>query len=128
MRLERLAYVDDDPDICEIVRFALAEVGGLDVRCWSDGATFLATARDRWWPQMVLLDLSMPGLSGGELIAALRRDAGFAGMPVMVLSGRPDAARAVEGFEGVVGLVAKPFDPLHLADAVQAAWARREKA
>lgn len=124
MRLERLAYVDDDPDICEIVRFALAEVGGLDVRCWGDGAAFLGAARDRWRPQMVLLDLSMPGLSGGELIAALRRDAGFADVPVMVLSGRPDAARAVEGLVGVVGLVAKPFDPLHLADAVQAAWAR----
>lgn len=125
MRLERLAYVDDDPDICEIVRFALAEVGGFDVRCWADGATFLAAPRDRWSPQMVLLDMSMPGLSGREVIAALRRDAALAAVPVVVLSGRPDAAQAVSAADGVVGCIAKPFDPLQLAEAVRAAWARQ---
>lgn len=125
MRLERLAYVDDDPDICEIVRFALAEVGGLDVRCWADGAAFLASPRDGWSPQLVLLDLSMPGLSGGEVIAALRRDPEFAAVPVMVLSGLPDAARAVAAFDGVIGCIAKPFDPLQLAATVRTAWAHR---
>ena len=68
MQLERLAYVDDDDDIREIVRFALTEVGGLDVRCWGDGAAFLAEPQGDWRPQLLLLDLTMPGLSGGELV------------------------------------------------------------
>ncbi len=124
MQLERLAYVDDDDDIREIVRFALTEVGGLDVRCWGDGAAFLAEPQGDWRPQLLLLDLTMPGLSGGELITAIRREPDLAETPVMVLSGRADAADEVAGCAGVLGLIAKPFDPLGLAEIVRAAWAR----
>lgn len=126
MRLERLAYVDDDPDIREIARFALVELGGLDVRCWSGGAAFLAAAHDAWMPQMVLLDLGMPGLSGAEVVAAMRRDPTLRTVPVLVLTAVPDPARAVEGLDGVAGWLAKPFDPLRLAAAVRAVWAGRE--
>lgn len=123
MRLERLAYVDDDPDIREIARFALVEIGGLDVRCWGGGAAFLAAAHDAWRPQMVLLDLGMPGISGAEVVAAMRCDAALRTVPVLVLTAVPDPGRAVEGLEGVAGWIAKPFDPLHLAAAVRAVWA-----
>lgn len=123
MSLQRLAYVDDDADICEIVRFALSDVGGLDVRCWSDGATFLREAGQGWTPQLVLLDVNMPGMNGWEIVAGLRASSVSSGWPVVVLSGCRDAESAGERAD-VLGCVAKPFDPLRLAGALEGMWTR----
>ncbi len=124
MRLQRLAYVDDDADICEIVRFALSEVGGIEVRCWNDGAKFLRETEGAWVPQMVLLDVNMPGLNGWEILAELRRSPGTAGVPVVMLSAASGAAEH-RACVDVLGCVAKPFDPLRLAADLQGMWARR---
>lgn len=127
MSLQRLAYVDDDADICEIVRFALSDVGGLDVRCWRDGATFLREAGGDWTPQLVLLDVNMPGMSGWDVVAGMRAKAVSADWPVVVLSGCRDAASAGARAD-VLGCVTKPFDPLQLAKVLEAMWSRHLEA
>lgn len=125
MSLQRLAYVDDDADIREIVRFALTEVGGIDVRCWNDGATFLRDADGAWMPQLVLLDVNMPGMDGWEILAALRALPRTSGVPVVMLSASSGAAAdALTACADVLGCVAKPFDPLRLAGELQGLWAR----
>jgi two-component system, OmpR family, response regulator len=125
MSLQRLAYVDDDADICEIVRFALSEVGGIEVRCWNDGATFLRDVEAGWTPQLVLLDVNMPGMNGWEILAALRAGPRTREWPVVMLSASSgtgdDAASACAD---VLGCVAKPFDPLRLAEDLQGMWSR----
>ena len=121
MSLQRLAYVDDDADICEIVRFALSEVGGIDVHCWNDGATFLDEAGNGWTPQLVLLDVNMPGMNGWEIVAGLRASPVSARWPVVVLSGCSTAERD-GAYVDVLGCVAKPFDPLRLAAVLEGMW------
>ncbi len=122
MSLQRLAYVDDDADIREIVRFALADVGGIEVRCWTDGETFLREADGAWMPQLVLLDVNLPGLSGWEILSALRGRPCTAELPVVMLSA--DSAAADPDCRGLLGQVAKPFDPLRLAGDLQGMWMR----
>ncbi len=123
MSLQRLAYVDDDADICEIVRFALSEMGGIEVRCWNDGAAFLGDVAAGWTPELVLLDVNMPGMNGWEILAALRAGAHTRAVPVVMLSacsGAGDDAACAD----VLGCVTKPFDPLRLAEDLQRMWAR----
>lgn len=122
MSLQRLAYVDDDADIREIVRYALTEVGGLDVRCWNDGETFLREAEGGWTPQLLLLDVNLPGMNGWEILAALRGRPHTASLPVVMLSAC--GAAAIPDEADLLGCVAKPFDPLRLAGDLQGMWAR----
>ncbi|MGE4528722.1 MAG: response regulator [Rhodospirillaceae bacterium] len=118
--LSRVALVDDDPDIREIARFALADLGGLEVRAWGDARTFLAEFA-AWRPQIVLLDLEMPGMDGWETAAALRAHPPEERPAVVLMSGRIEAA-ATE--KGITGRICKPFDPLVLASTLCALWAR----
>ncbi|WP_337995710.1 response regulator [Oleispirillum naphthae] len=118
--LSRVALIDDDPDIREIARFALADLGGLEVRAWGDARRFLADLA-AWPPQIVLLDLEMPGMDGWETVAALRAHPSAERPAVVLMSGRVEAAAAEEG---IAGRIAKPFDPLALAETLRALWAR----
>lgn len=124
MTLQRLAYVDDDVDIREIVYFALAEIGGLEVRCWDDGAAFLAARDPGWTPQLLLLDLGLPGMDGWQVLAALRAKPASAGLPVVLLSAGVCAPGAAPVPAGVLGCIGKPFDPLALAEHLHLLWAR----
>lgn len=117
--LSRVALVDDDPDIREIARFALADLGGLEVRAWGDARRFLAEA-DGWQPQIVLLDLEMPGMDGWETVAALHARPSAQCPAVVLMSGRADEAKR----EKVAGRIVKPFDPLSLAESLRALWTR----
>lgn len=121
MRLQRLAYVDDDADIREIVRFALCDIGGIELRCWNDGETFLRDIGGDWMPELVLLDVNLPGMSGWEILAALRGSPASAELPAVILS-------ACDGSDGsspdVAGRFSKPFDPLRLAGEIEEVWVR----
>lgn len=116
--LRRVACVDDDPDIREIVGFALRDLGGLEVRSWGDGAAFLAEW-EAWSPQLVLLDLWMPGMDGERVAAALRAHPKGGALPVVLLSG----SVGTPGIPGVSAVLVKPFDPLSLAGRLRGLWA-----
>ena len=78
--------VDDDDDIRTVMRYAL-EADGYDVVTAASGAAALATLESTGRPAVVLLDLMMPDMSGGELLAAFRAKAAWATLPVVLVSG-----------------------------------------
>lgn len=84
-----------------------------------DGEESLLLAR-RERPDLIVLDMMMPGRTGLEVLAELRRDPEFAGTPVIMLTARAQATD-VEAAQraGVDRFVAKPFSPLHLAAVVE---------
>lgn len=121
--LQRVTYVDDDSDIRLIVAFALRDVGGFEVRLCGGGADFLADL-DTYSPQLLLLDLSMPGMDGWQTIAALRRHPRGATLPVVVISARRFAEEDESSADPyLIGRIVKPFDPLTLAGRLQELWA-----
>jgi two-component system OmpR family response regulator len=75
-RLRRILYVEDDPDIQEVARIALSVVGDYDVEICSSG-TEAIDAAGRVRPDVVLLDVMMPGMDGVSTMAALRGVPGF---------------------------------------------------
>ena len=107
--------VDDDDSIREVATLALELVGGWRVSSAGSGALALVTAR-REQPDVILLDVMMPGMDGLATLAALRKDPATAATPVVLMT-----AKAATGDEpewqglDVIGVIAKPFDPMLLA-------------
>jgi CheY-like chemotaxis protein/HPt (histidine-containing phosphotransfer) domain-containing protein len=115
----RILHVDDEPDIREVVELSLSLDPAFVTRSCGSGGEALATAAD-WQPDMILLDVMMPGLDGPATLVQLRQNAGTADIPVIFMTARAQA-REVDRFcsLGAVGVIPKPFDPMTLAAAVR---------
>jgi CheY-like chemotaxis protein len=120
MNAYRVLHVEDDPDICEVVKMALALDAGLTVVSCSSGPDALAVAAD-WRPDVILMDVVMPVMDGPELLAHLRKSSRTASIPVVFMTARAQT-NEVQHFLalGAAGVIAKPFDPLTLAASVRA--------
>jgi CheY-like chemotaxis protein len=120
--LRRVMCVEDDPDIRSILEFSLTAVGGYEVRCCAGGHAALAEVPG-FRPDLVLLDVMMPDLSGPETLAALRRLPEMAGVPVVFLTAKamPDELEQLLA-HGATGLIVKPFDPMTLSQDIRPYW------
>ena len=117
--LRRVLCVEDDADIRMILEFSLAGVGGYQVLACADGHTAIARAAS-FRPDLVLLDVMMPDLSGPETLAALREIPEMRGVPVVFLTAKamPDEVeRLLEC--GATGVIVKPFDPVALPQQIR---------
>ncbi len=109
--------VDDSPSLRRMLRFTL-EQGRYDVLEAVDGTHALALAGERD-VDLVLTDLNLPGIDGLTLVRSLRARAGFAAVPILVLTTETaDATKAEARAAGATGWMVKPFDPDHLLDVV----------
>ncbi|WP_426107255.1 response regulator [Massilia sp. TSP1-1-2] len=121
MREIRLVmYVEDDPDIQMVAQMALEVVGGMTLRTCSSGQEALQAAAAGLNPDLILLDVMMPGLDGPATLAALRTIAATAATPVIFMTAKVQAAE-VSYYKsiGAIGVIAKPFDPMLLAQQVR---------
>jgi DNA-binding response OmpR family regulator len=114
---------DDDPDIRDLVAFKL-EQSGFDVTAVEDGLSALAAARKQT-PDLALLDVMMPGMSGVDVCRQLRSDPATAALPVILLTARAQEGDVEVGFgSGADDYVIKPFSPRELVNRVEAVLAR----
>jgi DNA-binding response OmpR family regulator len=115
---------EDDDDILDLVVFDL-EDEGYDVLTARNGEEAIALALERH-PDLVLLDVAMPGLDGYEVTRRLRADASTHGTPVVLLTARAQVKDVIAGFEaGANDYVTKPFRPDELRTRLHAALGRR---
>jgi CheY-like chemotaxis protein len=122
--LQSILYVDDEPHIREIVEMALSLSGDLSVRTCDSGGRALALMREQR-PDLVLLDVMMPDTDGPATLARMRSEAALASIPVVFMTAKA-MPHEVSGFLqiGAIGVIAKPFDPMRLADQVLEMWER----
>lgn len=123
--LLKVIYVDDEPDIRTIVGMALALDPGLDVRIASSGREGLDIVGGGFTPDIALLDLMMPEMSGQDLLGHLRAMPQFAALPILFVTAsarQADVDRYLT--QGADGVIIKPFDPLLLATTVREHYAR----
>ena len=110
---------DDDADIRDLVAFKL-EQAGLEVVAVGDGEAALEQARARQ-PELAVLDISMPGLSGIDVCRMLRADPTTSGMLIIMLTARVQEHDVEGGFSaGADDYVTKPFSPRELVSRIQA--------
>jgi two-component system OmpR family response regulator len=120
--LQRVLYVEDDADIRTIAVLALEAVGGLTLCSCASGAEALAAAT-AFAPDLLLLDVMMPGMDGPTTLARLRELPATAATPVAFMTAKVQA-NEIEHYKslGALGVVTKPFDPMTLAGQLQQLW------
>ena len=122
MSLNKILHVDDDQDMRTIVHIALSMVGDFQLEQCSDGAEAIEKARD-FAPDLLLLDVMMPGMSGEDVNARIRAIDGLEDVKTIYVT-----AKAEDEFtrsliqDGALGVITKPFDPMTLSDEIKTLW------
>jgi phosphate regulon transcriptional regulator PhoB len=125
--MKRVLIIEDDRDLVELVRYNLSNEG-FQVSAAGDGAAGLAVVK-KSPPDLLLLDLMLPRLSGLEICKEIRRDASLNRLPILMLTARGEEADRVVGLEmGADDYVTKPFSPRELVARVRALLRRAEPA
>lgn len=124
---KRVLVVDDEKDVTELLEYKLKQAGLL-VRALNDPLRAIGMARDLR-PDLIILDVMMPDLTGIQLLRMIRSDALLQDTPVMFLTAKGETEDRLKGLEGGADdYLAKPFDPRELVLRAQALLRRAKSA
>jgi CheY-like chemotaxis protein len=121
-QLRTILYVDDEPDIREVVQMSLSLIGDVDVQVCESGEEALVLV-PRLRPDLVLLDVMMPRMDGPTTLSRMRADPVMAHIPVIFMTAKA-LPQEMERFQdmGAVAVIPKPFDPIQLGGQVVSIW------
>ena len=126
MPKEKILVVDDEEDILELVRYNLAKEG-YRVSCVTSGEQALKEAKEGA-PDLILLDLMLPGLDGLDVCKRLKSDPVTSVIPIIMLTAKGEDADIVTGLElGAQDYVTKPFSPRVLLARLKACFRRKRQ-
>jgi CheY-like chemotaxis protein len=121
---ERIMCIEDDPDIRMILDFSLGRMGGFSLCLCESGLQALECVNS-FKPQLVLLDVMMPGMSGPETLPKLRELPMMRGVPIVFLTAKAMQDEVAALLElGPTGIIVKPFDPVSLPQSIRVFWGR----
>lgn len=122
----RIMIVEDDPDICEILQYNL-EQEGYDVIIHNDGKDALQAMLANP-PNLVLLDLMLPGMNGLDIARKVRKDERTHTLPILMITARSEEMDILQGLElGADDYVTKPFRPREVIARVKALLRRHHR-
>lgn len=122
---KRVLVVDDEEDLVELLRVNLAQADYEVEVAYSGGEALAKVAKSP--PDLVILDLMMPGVSGLEVCKQVRADKALSHLPIIMLTAKADEVDRIVGFElGADDYVTKPFSPRELLLRVRALLRRAE--
>jgi len=123
--LSRILLIEDEPDIQEITKSALELVGGYEVETANNGLDGIAKARI-YMPDLILLDVMMPGMNGSDTLEALRKIDGLRHIPVIFMTAKVQPNEVAQYLaQGALGVISKPFDPMQLSQQVADIWGNK---
>lgn len=126
MSKPHILVIEDEEDILALIQYNLIKAG-YRVDCVTSGEEGLARAA-ALHPDLVILDLMLPGINGFEVCRRLRADSGTASLPVIMLTAKGEDADIVAGLEiGADDYLPKPFSPQVLQARIQAVLRRRDR-
>jgi DNA-binding response OmpR family regulator len=107
--VKRVLIAEDDPDSADALRQALTERLDVEADVVANGALVMDWVAARR-PDLLILDVALPGLNGLDVFDLLRSDPHLEGVPVLFLTGLPERAETANASNGVHEILAKPFD------------------
>jgi two-component system phosphate regulon response regulator PhoB len=126
MAKKKILVVDDEEDILELVRYNLAREG-FKIFCASSGEDGLKAAKDEK-PNLIVLDLMLPGIDGLDVTRRLKGDDVTRKIPIVMLTAKGEESDIVTGLElGAEDYITKPFSPRVLVARIRAALRRELK-
>ncbi|MAF96254.1 MAG: hypothetical protein CMM60_10945 [Rhodospirillaceae bacterium] len=120
--LQRILYVDDEPDIQEVAKMTLEAIGGFTVETCNSGQEAIEKAAG-FAPDLILLDVMMPGMDGPSTLQELRKLPKITETPVIFMTAKVQA-QEIEEYKkmGAADVITKPFDPMTLSEQVKKIW------
>jgi CheY-like chemotaxis protein len=119
---ERVMCIEDDEDIRTILDFSLGGMGGFTISLCESGPQALERV-EAFRPQLVLLDVMMPEMSGPETLIKLRALPVMQGVPIVFLTAKAMQDEVEALLEcGATGIIVKPFDPVTLPQNIRIYW------
>ena len=116
----KVLHVDDEDDIREVAAFALELDPGVELRSASSGRDALAVLDEGYAPDVILLDVMIPGLDGPGTLKLVRERPNQATTPVIFMTARAQSGEVDQYRKlGAVDVIVKPFDPMILAEQVR---------
>lgn len=121
-KLSKILYVEDDPDIQTVAKMAMEMLGGFELMVCDDGYQALEQART-FIPDLFLLDMMIPGMTGIQTLDSLRALPGLEKIPAIFMTAKIQN-HEIETYkrQGVLGVIPKPFDPMALANDINSIW------
>jgi len=126
--LEEIMLVEDDPDIQLITRLSLEVSGGYRVCVCGSGEEAVRSAKEHM-PDLILLDMMMPGMDGLATMEALRKLPGMSATPMVFFTANTqDRVRRDLLHRGALGVIIKPIEPNALVEQIRKLWQEFESA
>ncbi|MCF6209814.1 MAG: response regulator [Gammaproteobacteria bacterium] len=120
--LQRILFIEDEADIQAVAQVALEAVGGFTVKICSSGEEALQ-AGEAFAPQLILSDVMMPGMDGPATLLALRQLPTLADTPAIFMTAKVQPQEVAQlRTAGAMAVIAKPFDPMTLAQQIKDVW------
>lgn len=120
-------YVEDEKNIRELVEYVLL-ANGFEIRCFADGVSFWQGLREEKNPELILLDIMLPGENGMEILHRLKETAATKDIPVIMVTAKGSEYDKVLGLDsGADDYIAKPFGMMELVSRIKAVLRRTQK-
>jgi len=122
-QLKKILYVEDDESIAEVVMMTLEDFGDFQVQHCPSGQEAV-DAFSVFKPDLVLLDVMMPGMDGPTALQHIRKLPGGSSIPVIFMTAKAQVHQQQEYLDlGALGVIVKPFDPTTLCDQLRQLYA-----
>ena len=119
----KILVVDDDPEISSLVQYTLESLGH-QVKVCDNGREVIDTLRS-YKPELLVLDVMLPGIDGYSLATQISEDPDLSTMPIIVLSALEPSRTMFQRFSQVAAFMTKPFNTDDLLEAVKTALAKK---
>lgn len=120
--LKKILYAEDEPDIQSVAKIALEMLGGFELQVCDNGQAVL-DALEHSLPDLILLDVMMPIMDGPTTLRHIKEHPAARAVPVIFMTAKVQATEVDTYVQnGAIGVIAKPFDPMTLAQQIRELW------
>lgn len=121
--LQCILYVEDHPNIRALAKIALEKIGGFTVHTCESGTAAIEALDSGVCPDLLLLDVMLPGMDGPTILEHLRKRSETAQTPVIFMTAKAQSDEIAHFMSlGALGVITKPFQPTLLSNEIQHLW------